>query len=297
MDIRNIKNINRKNIVLLIILVLALLVLFGGALKNLVIGPSNEQIIKVLEEKGPKLKVETPAAGAKINTEFTVTGKAKVPGQYIRAILRDAQGNILQRQTTRMKERHLDWTGFKIPFTYTGKYRGKAELEVYWLYYRDVSRRDVTKIPVNLPPEQTESIQPVQPEQTSQPGQPVQPPQPGKTPLSFTVLDLSAAPKGLRELAGQNREKATATGIKLEGNVYLLITRGVKPTGGYNVEIGPVTQETKAGRTVIVVAVKYTDPKPDQMVTQAITYPMVAAKLNLKTIPHGLSFVFIPEAR
>ncbi|MDA8211229.1 MAG: protease complex subunit PrcB family protein [Clostridia bacterium] len=148
-----------------------------------------------------------------------------------------------------------------------------------------------------LPPEQTESIQPVQPEQTSQPGQPVQPPQPGKTPLSFTVLDLSAAPKGLRELAGQNREKATATGIKLEGNVYLLITRGVKPTGGYNVEIGPVTQETKAGRTVIVVAVKYTDPKPDQMVTQAITYPMAAAKLNLKTIPHGLSFVFIPEAR
>ena len=151
MDFKNItKNMNRKNIILLAVLVVALLALFGGYLKNLIIGPSSEQIVKVLQEKGPKLKVEAPVAGARLKPEFTITGKAKVPGQFIRGILRDAQGNILDRQTTRMKERHLDWTDFKIPFTYTGKYRGKAELEVYWLYYQDVSRRDITKIPVNL---------------------------------------------------------------------------------------------------------------------------------------------------
>lgn len=151
MDVKNItKNMNQKNIILLAVLVVALLALFGGYFKNLIIGPSSEQIIKVLQEKGPKLKVEAPAAGARIKTEFTITGKAKVPGQFIRAILRDAQGNTLDRQSIRMKERHLDWTDFKIPFAYTGKYRGKAELEVYWLHYRDVSRMDITRIPVNL---------------------------------------------------------------------------------------------------------------------------------------------------
>lgn len=151
------------------------------------------------------------------------------------------------------------------------------------------------------PPQTGQSGQSAQPTQPGQPAKPVQPGQQqgkaGKTPVSFTVLALSAAPQGLRDLAGQNREKATATGIELEGNVYLLVTRGVKPTGGYNVEITSVTQETRAGRTVIVATVKYTDPKPGQMVTQVITYPMTAAKLNLKAIPHGLGFVFIPGTR
>jgi hypothetical protein len=46
---------------------------------------------------------------------------------------------------------------------------------------------------------------------------------------------------------------------------------------------------------VIVVGVKYTDPRPAQIVTAVITYPMAAAQLNLKAIPYGLSFIFITD--
>ncbi|MFZ3170878.1 MAG: protease complex subunit PrcB family protein [Carboxydocellales bacterium] len=116
-----------------------------------------------------------------------------------------------------------------------------------------------------------------------------------KAPIPFTIVDLDTVPKELKQLANQNREKATATGMELGGRAYLLVTRGAKRSGGYGVEITNVTQETRGGRPVIVVGVKYTDPKPDQIVTAVITYPMVAAQLNLKAIPYGLSFFFTTD--
>ncbi|MCL5934902.1 MAG: protease complex subunit PrcB family protein [Firmicutes bacterium] len=141
-----------------------------------------------------------------------------------------------------------------------------------------------------------------QPGKSTQPGKPTQSVQSvgqkdkgGKTPVPFTIVDIATAPKGLKEIALQNREKSTATGMELGGRAYLLVTRGVKSSGGYGVEITSVTQETKAGRPVIVVGVKYTDPLPDQVVTEALTYPMTAAQLNLKTIPYGLSFIFTTD--
>ncbi|MCL5934903.1 MAG: Gmad2 immunoglobulin-like domain-containing protein [Firmicutes bacterium] len=147
MDIRK---LNQKNILLLVILGMALVSLFGGYLVTLFTGPTDEQMFKVLNEKGPKLKVEAPAEGAKLKPEFDITGKAKVPGQYIRALLKDAKGGVLQRQTTQMKKRQLDWSDFKLHFAYKGTYRGKAALEIYWLSHKDGSRQNEIKIPVTL---------------------------------------------------------------------------------------------------------------------------------------------------
>lgn len=146
MDLRK---LNTRNIILLVILAAAVLSLFGGFLVQFFTPPTEEQIIKVIEEKGPKLKVEAPLPGATISKEFEITGAAKAPGQYIRATLFDPQKKVLDRQTTRMKLK-LDWTKFKLPMAYKGNYLGKAELEVYWLSTKDGSRQDVTKIPVIL---------------------------------------------------------------------------------------------------------------------------------------------------
>lgn len=143
------KKLNQRNIILMVILAMALLSMFGGLMVKYFADPTNEQINKVLEEKGLKLKVEAPIAGATIKKEFEITGVAKTPGQYIRATLYDPEKNVLDRQTTRMKLK-LDWTKFKLPIAYKGAYRGKAELEVYWLSNKDGSRQDITKIPVNL---------------------------------------------------------------------------------------------------------------------------------------------------
>lgn len=53
------------------------------------------------------------------------------------------------------------------------------------------------------------------------------------------------------------------------GKLYLLVTYGEKPTGGYLVEITDITERDDH----LEVTINFTDPAEDEMVTQALTYP------------------------
>jgi len=72
---------------------------------------------------------------------------------------------------------------------------------------------------------------------------------------------------------------------QFEGNRYILITSGTKPTGGYGVEI----QEVAADQGELGVKVKFTEPNPDHMVTQVITYPYDIVIVENNELP--LSFI------
>jgi|GEM_PF-6530031 len=58
--------------------------------------------------------------------------------------------------------------------------------------------------------------------------------------------------------------------------VYLLISSGEKPTGGYDITI----EKVEAEEDVLKVVVKETEPGKDEMVTQALTYPHVIVSLE-----------------
>ncbi len=66
-----------------------------------------------------------------------------------------------------------------------------------------------------------------------------------------------------------------------EGVLYLLVTYGEKPTGGYDVEITDITEEE--GK--LVVTAYFTEPGEDDMVTQALTYPYDLAMLDDPGLP------------
>jgi hypothetical protein len=66
-----------------------------------------------------------------------------------------------------------------------------------------------------------------------------------------------------------------------EGILYLLVTYGEKPTGGYDVEITDITEEE--GK--LVVTANFTEPGEDEMVTQALTYPYDLAMLDDPGLP------------
>jgi len=66
-----------------------------------------------------------------------------------------------------------------------------------------------------------------------------------------------------------------------EGILYLLVTYGEKPTGGYDVEITGITEEE--GK--LVVTANFTEPGEDEMVTQALTYPYDLAMLDDPGLP------------
>lgn len=55
----------------------------------------------------------------------------------------------------------------------------------------------------------------------------------------------------------------------VNGKLYILVTYGEKPTGGYTVEI----TDTEVKEDELLVTAEFTEPGPDEIVTQALTYP------------------------
>lgn len=76
-----------------------------------------------------------------------------------------------------------------------------------------------------------------------------------------------------QELAGQTYE--------LEGVLYLLVTYGERPTGGYDVEITDIAMQDDK----VVVTAEFTEPAEDEMVTQALTYPYDLAMIEDPDLP------------
>jgi len=66
-----------------------------------------------------------------------------------------------------------------------------------------------------------------------------------------------------------------------EDILYLLVTYGEKPTGGYVVEITDIAEEE--GK--LIVTAHFTEPGEDDMVTQALTYPYDLAMLDDPSLP------------
>jgi hypothetical protein len=66
-----------------------------------------------------------------------------------------------------------------------------------------------------------------------------------------------------------------------EGVLYLLVTYGEKPTGGFEVEITGIDEEEDR----LVVTAHFTEPGEDDIVTQALTYPYDLAMLDDPGLP------------
>lgn len=63
--------------------------------------------------------------------------------------------------------------------------------------------------------------------------------------------------------------------------LYLLVTYGEKPTGGYSVEITDIKEDDEK----LIVTAHFTEPGEDEMVTQALTYPYDLAMLEDPGLP------------
>ena len=66
-----------------------------------------------------------------------------------------------------------------------------------------------------------------------------------------------------------------------DGKRFVLITEGMKPTGGYSTEV----EEVDIFQEELVIKVKSTEPGEDEYVTQAITYPYDLIVVENKELP------------
>lgn len=88
-------------------------------------------------------------------------------------------------------------------------------------------------------------------------------------------------PEEIETWIEDSKDQFAAQTYELEGILYLLVTYGEKPTGGFEVEItNIVVQDEK-----VEVTVEFTEPGEDDMVTQALTYPYDLAMLEDPGLP------------
>ena len=107
----------------------------------------------------------------------------------------------------------------------------------------------------------------------------------GKT-VEFRQLAEEEIPQAIvKDVIPEYRDLERALGCVLDGKVYVVVTRGEKPTAGFGLEISQMKLEnTEQGQSLIVTAL-FTDPPEGETVAQVITYPLQVAETQLTELP------------
>ncbi|WP_432402354.1 protease complex subunit PrcB family protein [Wukongibacter sp. M2B1] len=107
--------------------------------------------------------------------------------------------------------------------------------------------------------------------------------------VKFKVLEEKEIPKKIKEILPRYQTLERALACKVNGEIFVVVTRGEKPTGGYTVDIDKIEKiKDEEDKFKLVVYAKFTDPKPGDVVTEAITYPYIVAKTTLNELPYRI---------
>lgn len=101
------------------------------------------------------------------------------------------------------------------------------------------------------------------------------------SPAYELLEEESALPENILEAANALKEKKgyfvfDPQEFQTGEDTYLLIFSGEKPTGGYQIAL----ESIEAHNNKLTIVVSETSPGEEDIVTQALTYPMLALKLD-----------------
>lgn len=107
----------------------------------------------------------------------------------------------------------------------------------------------------------------------------------GDQEVSFVVLDNKEVPDRIVRILPRYKMLERALATEIEEEIYVVVTRGEKPTGGYTVTIETIYLVEKNEVLKLVVNAVFKDPADDELVAQVIAHPYVAVKTNLRELP------------
>ena len=105
--------------------------------------------------------------------------------------------------------------------------------------------------------------------------------------VSFTQLKKDEIPQSIeKDVIPEYRDLERALGCLVDGKVYVVVTRGEKPTAGYDLAIENIQlQKTEDGGSNMVVTALFKEPAEGETVSRIITYPYVVAETELTGLP------------
>ena len=109
----------------------------------------------------------------------------------------------------------------------------------------------------------------------------------GARTVAFTQLKKDEIPQTIEtDVIPEYRELERALGCLVNGKVYVVVTRGEKPTAGYDLAIEDIRlQKMEDGGSNMLVTARFEEPAAGESVSRIITYPYVVAETDLTVLP------------
>lgn len=108
----------------------------------------------------------------------------------------------------------------------------------------------------------------------------------GDKTVKFKTLSENKIPQDISsQVIPEYRTLERALACVVEGKIYVVVTRGEKPTSGFELDIDKMKLEEKDGKTNLVVYADFKDPEKDKALAQVITYPVKVAETDLERLP------------
>ncbi|MCT4594549.1 MAG: protease complex subunit PrcB family protein [Anaeromicrobium sp.] len=107
----------------------------------------------------------------------------------------------------------------------------------------------------------------------------------GNNNVSFETVAEENIPEKIKEILPRYKNLERALACKVDDVVYVIATRGEKPTGGYTIKIDKIVKEKIDEKNKVVVYTTFKDPKAGDVVTQVVTYPYSIVKTDLDELP------------
>ncbi len=111
----------------------------------------------------------------------------------------------------------------------------------------------------------------------------------GEESVKFEVVEEKDLPHDITaNVIPQYRSLERALACKVDDDVYVVVTRGEKPSSGFDVSVDRIMIEEDEGKTNLIVYAIFEDPQKQTAISQIITYPAEVVKTGLDELPDSI---------
>lgn len=96
--------------------------------------------------------------------------------------------------------------------------------------------------------------------------------------LEFTVVEDADIPEGLMAKIEEKKSKSFKLSYSNSDNLYIIVGYGEQSTGGYSI----IVDKLYLTENAIYIDTNLLGPKKDEVVTQALTYPYIVVKTEIR---------------
>lgn len=111
----------------------------------------------------------------------------------------------------------------------------------------------------------------------------------GEETVKFEKINENKLPSDIAsDVLPEYRTLERALACRVDDDVYVVVTRGEKPTSGFDVSVDRIMMEEKDDKTNLIVYAQFEDPDKETAISQIITYPVSVVRTDLKQLPDSI---------